>query len=141
MADDMPLTEPILTTSLIRASEEELSRCETEQGGSPADTILRALEAVIGSRLGRVVGPEDREVVRLTEFVEPDKPGRVKVILVRVNPEEDDEWIDYYEVTWKEQMDQPLQLLNGICFKVRQVNRRVIDEGPGLDAAEVQVDK
>lgn len=141
MADDMPLTEPILTTSLIRASEEELSRCESQQGGSPADTILRALEAVIGSRLGRVVGPEDREVVRLTEFVQPDKPGRVKVILVRVNPEEDDEWIDYYEVTWKEQMDQPLQLLNGICFKVRQVNRRIIDEGAGLNPAEVQVDK
>lgn len=141
MADDMPLTEPILTTSLIRASKEELSASEPQESGSPADTILRALEAVIGSRLGRVVGPEDREVVRLTEFVEPDKPGRIKVILIRVNPEEDDEWIDYYEVTWKEQMDQPLQLLNGICFKVRQVNRRVIDEGPGLDAAEVEVDK
>lgn len=133
--NDVPLVERL--AGLVGIREEELGRGEAEEGRGAGDAILRALEGVVGAGFRGVVRAEDREVVAAAELVDPHQAGRVEVVLVRVDPEEDDQGIDDEEIEREHRADEGREGSEGVSLESIEIDGVIVHEGTNGEGVEV----
>lgn len=91
---DSPLGEAILILGFVWSGKEQLGTGVAEKCPSAGYSILRTLEGVVAPRFRGMMSAQDGAAPALREPIDANEFGRVEVVLVSVNPCEDQDGVN-----------------------------------------------